>query len=68
MLKAKIVIKENVKTSKYQNIKVGLNGENELALSITGSKKSWIYQLLSFNVSSRNFVNQELISSSVILL
>ena len=51
--------------SKYQNIKVlkyaiaaALNGEDELALLITGSKKSFIYQLLSFSVSSRYFVDQ----------
>ena len=29
LLKAKIVIKENVKTSKYQNIKVGNSGSNK---------------------------------------
>ena len=50
--------------SKYQNIKVlkyaiaALNGEDELALLITGSKKSCIYQLLPFSVSSRYFVDQ----------
>ena len=52
--------------SKYQNIQIlklaiaaALNGKDELALLLTGSKKSWIYQLLSFIVSSRYFVDQE---------
>ena len=55
--KARTVIKENVK---YQNIKlskypiaVALNGEVELVLLLTGSKKSWMYQLLLFIFSLR---------------
>ena len=34
--------------SKYQNTKIAaLNGEDELALLVTGSKKSWMYKLFS---------------------
>ena len=55
------------KMSKYQNIKiskqpitVALNGEVELALLLTGSKKSWMYQLLFFIFSLRYFVDYDL--------
>ena len=41
---------------------VALNGEDELALLLIGSKKSWISQLLSFVASSRYFVDQKWIS------
>ena len=61
--------------SKYQDFKIlkeaiaaALNGEDELALLLTGSKKSWIYQLLSLAVSSRYFVDQKWISWVGILL
>ena len=37
-----------------------LNGEDELALLLTGSKKSWMYQLLFFIISLRYFVNYDL--------
>ena len=55
------------KMSKYQNTKtlkqpitVALNGEVELALLLTGSKKSWMYQLLFFIFSLRYFVDHNL--------
>ena len=67
LLKAKIVIKENVKISKYQNINEGNSssikwGRWTCVVLLTGSKNSWIFQLLSFIVGSRYFVDQELIS------
>ena len=37
-----------------------LNGEVELALLLTGSKKSWMYQLLFFIFSLRYFVDHDL--------
>ena len=51
------------KMSKYQNTKtlkqpitVALNGEVELALLLTGSKKSWLF----FIFSLRHFVDHDL--------
>ena len=54
--------KENVKISKYQNNQLtwALNEEVELALLLTGSKKSWIYKLLFFIFSSGYFVDHDL--------
>ena len=43
LLKAQAVIEENAKVS-----------VNELALLLTGSKKSWIYQLLFFIMFDHN--------------
>ena len=44
------------KISKYRNIRISkspitavLNGEDELVLLLTGSKKSWMYQFLFFH-------------------
>ena len=44
----------------WQAIAASLNGIDELVLLLTALKKSWIYQLLSFIVSLRYFVNQVL--------
>ena len=56
LLKTKAVIKENVKIS---NIKQAITAD-ELALLLTGSKKSWIYQFLPFIISVRYFVDHDL--------
>ena len=52
--------------AKYQNNKIlkqpitaALNGEDELALLLTGSKKLWIYQLWFFIISLRYFVGHD---------
>ena len=58
---------ENIKISKYP-ITVTLNGEVQLTLLLTSSKKSWMYQLLLFIFSLRYFVGHNLFSSSEILL
>ena len=54
------------KMAKYQNNKIlkqpitaALNGEDELALLLTGSKKLWIYQLWFFIISLRYFVGHD---------
>ena len=47
------------KMSEYQNIKIVLHGEVELASLLTGSKKSWMYLLLFFIFSLRYFVDHD---------
>ena len=64
----RVIIKENVKISKYQNSQQNSSREDELALLLIGSKESWMYQLLFFTISLRYFVDHDLNSRSGILL
>ena len=68
---ATTVIEENVKISKYQNIKIANNSSikrgSRTCVELTGSKMSWMYQLLFFIFSLRYFVNHDLNSWLTIL-
>ena len=65
LLKARRISKENALLLKFQKqtITAALNRVNALMFLLMAPRKLWIYQVLPFIVSLRNFTNQNKISS-----